>query len=75
MHACCVDVWLTALHNERMPTIQELTEFLPLEHRDGATVKCVIDQVEGMSLMTGMEYGSSRPHAHCCYVWSVLALP
>ncbi len=37
------------------PSIQEIAEYLPPEYRDGATVKCVIDAVEGMNLMGGMD--------------------
>jgi talin len=44
-----------AQHDGAAPSIQELAEFLPLEYRDGATVKCVIDTAEGMSLMSGMD--------------------
>lgn len=46
-----------AAHEERMPSVAELTGFLPMAFRDGATVKCVIDQVEAMKLMSEMEYG------------------
>lgn len=44
-----------AEHNGVAPSIQELADFLPVEYRDGATVKCVIDSTEGMSLMSGMD--------------------
>lgn len=52
-----------AAHGERMPSVQQLSEFLPVEHRDGATVKCVIDQVGAMSLMSEMEYEEGKSFA------------
>jgi hypothetical protein len=37
------------------PSVSELAELLPLDMRNGATVKCVMDQLEGMTALSKAE--------------------
>lgn len=38
-----------------LPSVSEMAEFLPPDMRNGATVKCVIDQVEGMKTLPKLD--------------------